>query len=94
VTAKKAASRPEMAGGIGSLLPRAAIVPGLAVSLAGLGYAALAAFVSLHMLAHGVINGIAAFDAFGFTYIWWRSGRRSSRRRALSSSLWLRTWLR
>jgi MFS family permease len=44
-------------------------MPGLAVSLAALGYAALAAFVSLHMLARGVGNGIAAFDAFGFTYI-------------------------
>ena len=54
---------------LGSLLPRAAVVPGLAVALAALGYAALAAFVSLHMLARGVANGIAAFDAFGFTYI-------------------------
>lgn len=69
VTAKKAPPRPEIADGLGSLLPRAAVVPGLAVSLAGLGYAALAAFVSLHMLTHGVANGIAAFDAFGFTYI-------------------------
>jgi MFS family permease len=69
VAAKKAPPQPQIAGGPGSLLPRAAIVPGLAVSLAGLGYAALAAFVSLHMLAHGVANGIAAFDAFGFTYI-------------------------
>lgn len=69
VTAKKAPPHPEIAGGLGSLLPRAAVVPGVAVSLAGLGYAALAAFVSLHMLAHGVANGIAAFDAFGFTYI-------------------------
>ena len=52
-----------------SILPAAAVVPGIAVSLAALGYAALAAFVSLHMLARGVSNGIAAFDAFGFTYI-------------------------
>ncbi|HET7015942.1 MAG TPA: MFS transporter [Streptosporangiaceae bacterium] len=69
VAVKKAPPRPEIAGGLGSLLPQAAVVPGLAVALAGLGYAALAAFVSLHMLAHGVANGIAAFDAFGFTYI-------------------------
>ena len=69
VAVKKAPPRPEAAGGLGNLLPKAAVVPGLAVSLAGLGYAALAAFVSLHMLAHGVANGIAAFDAFGFTYI-------------------------
>jgi MFS family permease len=69
VAAKKAPPRPEIAGGLGNLLPRAAVVPGLAVALAGLGYAALAAFVTLHMLTHGVTNGIAAFDAFGFTYI-------------------------
>ncbi len=69
VATKKAPPRPEIAGGLGSLLPQAAVVPGLAVALAGLGYAALATFVSLHMLARGVANGIAAFDAFGFTYI-------------------------
>jgi MFS family permease len=69
VTAKKAPPRPTAVGGRGSLLPAAAVVPGIAVSLAALGYAALAAFVSLDMLAHGVANGIAAFDAFGFTYI-------------------------
>jgi MFS family permease len=69
VAVKKAPPRPQTAGGRGSLLPTAAIVPGLAVALAALGYAALAAFVSLHMLAQGVANGIAAFEAFGFTYI-------------------------
>jgi MFS family permease len=69
VAGKEAPPRPEVSGGRGSLLPRAAVMPGLAVSLAALGYAALAAFVSLHMLARGVTNGIAAFDAFGFTYI-------------------------
>jgi MFS family permease len=68
VAGKRAPPRPQ-AGGGGSLLPRAAVMPGLSVSLAALGYAALAAFVSLHMLARGVSNGIAAFDAFGFTYI-------------------------
>jgi MFS family permease len=68
VAGKTAPPRPETGGG-GSLLPRAAVMPGLSVSLAALGYAALAAFVSLHMLARGVPNGIAAFDAFGFTYI-------------------------
>jgi MFS family permease len=68
VAGKQAPPRPQTGGG-GSLLPRAAVMPGLSVSLAALGYAALAAFVSLHMLARGVSNGIAAFDAFGFTYI-------------------------
>jgi MFS family permease len=69
VASKKSPPRPATVGARGSLVPSAAIVPGIAVSLAGLGYAALAAFVSLHMLARGVTNGIAAFDAFGFTYI-------------------------
>ena len=70
VVVKKAPPRREAAVGVRSaILPAAAVVPGISVSLAALGYAALAAFVSLHMLAHGVSNGIAAFDAFGFTYI-------------------------
>ncbi len=57
------------ATGGGYLLPRAAVVPGLSVALAALGYAALASFVALHMQARGVADGIAAFDAFGVTYI-------------------------
>lgn len=69
VAVKPSPGRPQTAGGGGSLLPAAAVLPGISVSLAALGYAALAAFVSLHMLARGVANGIAAFDAFGFTYI-------------------------
>jgi MFS family permease len=69
VAGKTAPPRPQAAGARSSLLPSAAVVPGISVSLAALGYAALAAFVSLHMLAHGVANGIAGFDAFGFTYI-------------------------
>jgi MFS family permease len=51
------------------VLPVSTIMPGIALSLASLGYAALAAFVALHMLARGVPDGIAAFNAFGFTYI-------------------------
>jgi MFS family permease len=69
VAGKEAPPRPKESADGGFLLPRAAVVPGLAVSLAALGYAALASFVSLHMQARGVANGIAAFDAFGFTYI-------------------------
>jgi MFS family permease len=71
VAAKESARRPGSpdGGGGGYLLPRAAVVPGLALALAALGYAALASFVSLHMQARGVANGIAAFDAFGATYI-------------------------
>jgi MFS family permease len=51
------------------LLPAATVVPGIALSLASLGYAALAAFVALHMLKRGVADGVAAFNAFGFTYV-------------------------
>ena len=69
VIGKKAPPRPEVRGPGGAILPAAAVIPGFSLSLAALGYAALAAFVSLHMLAHGVANGIAGFDAFGFTYI-------------------------
>ncbi len=69
VASKKAPPRPRTLATRSAILPAAAVVPGIAVSLAALGYAALAAFVSLHMLARGVANGIAAFDAFGFTYI-------------------------
>ena len=69
VASKAAPPRPRAVSVRSSLLPAAAVMPGLSVSLAALGYAALAAFVSLHMLAHGVSNGIAGFDAFGFTYI-------------------------
>jgi MFS family permease len=69
VAGKKAPPRPAVRGPGGAILPAAAVVPGLSVSFSALGYAALAAFVSLHMLAHGVSNGIAGFDAFGFTYI-------------------------
>jgi MFS family permease len=69
VVIKKSPARPESSGVRSAILPTATVLPGIALSLAALGYAALAAFVSLHMLARGVANGIAAFDAFGFTYI-------------------------
>lgn len=67
------ASRPRPvqapAAGRAALLPRSAIAPGVALSLAGFGYAGLAAFAALHLDARGVDNGIAAFNAFGFTYV-------------------------
>jgi len=93
VASKRTPPHPRVATARVSLLPRAAVVPGIALSLAALGYAALAAFVSLHMLARGVSNGIAAFDAFGFTYIGVRlfvgnlSDRLSPRTVALWSAL-------
>lgn len=69
VATKKSPPRPKAVRARSSLLPAAAVMPGIALSLAALGYAAVAAFVSLLMLSRGVANGIAAFDAFGFTYI-------------------------
>jgi MFS family permease len=69
VAAKKRPPRPEGVAPRGSILPAAAVVPGIALSLAALGYAALAAFVALLMLGRGVADGIAAFNAFGFTYV-------------------------
>ncbi|MDT0532703.1 MFS transporter [Micromonospora sp. DSM 115977] len=63
--------RPQQASPAGraGILPRSAVAPGVALSLAGFGYAALAAFVALHMAERGVENGIVAFNAFGFTYV-------------------------
>lgn len=69
VSAGKRPPRPEGSARRLVVLPVTTIVPGVALSLASLGYAALAAFVALHMMARGVADGIAAFNAFGFTYI-------------------------
>ncbi len=52
-----------------ALLPGAALAPGTALALAALGYAALAAFVVLHLDARSIGDGIAAFNAFGVTYV-------------------------
>jgi MFS family permease len=51
------------------LVPRGAIVPGIALSLASLGYGALAAFVALHLQHKGIAGGIAAFNAYGVAYV-------------------------
>jgi MFS family permease len=69
VSAGKRPPRSERYPGRLFILPVSTIVPGIALSLASLGYAALAAFVALHMMARGVADGIAAFNAFGFTYV-------------------------
>src|SRR5215469_12198281 len=66
---------PDPAGKRGRLfiLLASTVLPGIALSLASLGYAALAAFVALHMLTRGVTDGVAGFNAFGFTYVGVRS---------------------
>ncbi|MGH3381248.1 MAG: MFS transporter [Actinoallomurus sp.] len=70
VAPRRAASRPEVTTTIrAAILPSSTVVPGIALSLAALGYAALSAFVALHMAARGVHNGIAALNAFGATYV-------------------------
>jgi MFS family permease len=62
---------PAQAGGAAKpvLVPRGAVVPGIALSLASLGYGALAAFVSLHLGHKGIAGGIAAFNAYGVAYV-------------------------
>ncbi|MBQ1071568.1 MFS transporter [Micromonospora sp. C31] len=69
LVAARPGPRQASAAGRAGILPRSAVAPGVALSLAGFGYAALAAFVALHMAERGVENGIAAFNAFGFTYV-------------------------
>lgn len=57
------------AGAGGSLLPRAAVRPGLAMALGGCGYAALAAFLVLHLRGNGVTSGAVPFAAYGVGYV-------------------------
>ena len=68
VVSQRAPEQPAPTGRA-ALLPRSALAPGAALSLAAFGYAALAAFVALHLDDRGIANGIAAFNAFGFTYV-------------------------
>jgi MFS family permease len=69
VAPRRPPERPDVVPARAAILPVSTVVPGIALSLAALGYAALAAFVALHMAARGVSNGIAAFNAFGVTYV-------------------------
>lgn len=68
VAAAPAPRRPE-GPRTGALLGRPVWLPGAALSLASFGYAGLAGFVVLHLSARDVAGGIAAFNAFGVTYI-------------------------
>ncbi|GAA4669786.1 MFS transporter [Phytohabitans rumicis] len=63
--------RPEQPASKGraGFIPGSAVLPGIALSTAALGYAVLAAFVALHLTDRGITNGIAAFNAFGVTYV-------------------------
>ncbi|HEV8222915.1 MAG TPA: MFS transporter [Streptosporangiaceae bacterium] len=54
---------------LSSFFPVSTLIPGTALSLAALGYAALAAFVALDMASRGVSNGIIALNAYGAAYV-------------------------
>jgi MFS family permease len=58
----------ERAGGRGALIPRASVMPGLALALASAGYAGLAAFVVLHLQARGIHNGVVVLSGFAIVY--------------------------
>lgn len=67
--ASKAAPARSNAAKKSALFPSTAMVPGVALALASMGYAALASFVALYMAKKGVANGILAFNVFGFAYV-------------------------
>jgi MFS family permease len=69
VAAKEGISPAGDGKGGGTLLPPPARIPGVSLSLASFGYAALAGFVILHLTARDIAGGIAAFNAYGVTYI-------------------------
>lgn len=66
---RKAAPARVRAAKKAALFPGTAFMPGIALAFSSMGYAALASFVSLHMAAKGVDNGILAFNVFGFAYV-------------------------
>jgi len=55
--------------GISRLLAPEALGPGLAMTLATLGYAALAGFIVLHLDARGIDHGATIFTAFALTVV-------------------------
>ena len=52
----------------GSILPRTTIAPGVALALAAGGYAALAAFVVLHLQARHIHSGVVVLSCFSAVY--------------------------
>jgi MFS family permease len=52
----------------GSLLPRSTVAPGVALALAAGGYAALAAFVVLHLQARHIHSGVVVLSCFSAVY--------------------------
>jgi MFS family permease len=62
-------ARPTPRAQLGPLLARESVGPGVALALATVGYAAMAAFVILHLQARGVGHGAAVFTAFAVTVV-------------------------
>jgi len=64
-------AQPHRAAGTlrGALFARESFAPGAALSLATLGYAALAAFVVLHLDERGIGHGAEVFTVFAFTIV-------------------------
>lgn len=50
------------------LLPRTAVLPGVALALAAAGYAGLAAFVVLHLKARGIHSGVVVLSGYSAVY--------------------------
>ena len=59
----------ELDGIRGTFFARESLAPGAALSLATLGYAALAAFVVLHLDERGIGHGAEVFTAFAFAIV-------------------------
>lgn len=53
----------------GPLIAREAILPGLAFACGTIGFAAMSAFIVLHLDARGIGQGVAAFTAFAATVV-------------------------
>jgi MFS family permease len=53
----------------GPLIAREALRPGLAFSCGTVGFAAVSAFIVLHLEARGIGNGVSAFTAFAATVV-------------------------
>lgn len=61
--------RPAQTGERRQLIARESLRPGVALSLATVGYAAMASFIVLHLDANGTGHGAAAFTAFAVTVV-------------------------
>ncbi|MFR9778712.1 MFS transporter [Micromonospora sp. MS34] len=51
------------------LIPKAVLLPGVALAMAAFGYAALTGFVALHLGARGIHDGAAMVSLFGGAYV-------------------------